>query len=220
MPAPAGGPRIRIFLLDDHEIVRRGIRELLEAESDLTVVGEASTAREAVARIPAVHPHVAVLDVRLPDGDGVSVCREVRATLPDVACLILTAFAGDETVRDAALAGAAGYLLKQIRGTELVHAVRTVATGRSLLDPRATARLTERLRPPEPAPTDPITRLSPQERSVLDLIGDGLTNRQIADRMYLTEKTVKNYVSRLLAKLGVPGRVPAALYARERRRDR
>ncbi|MDT7544448.1 MAG: hypothetical protein QOE99_558 [Actinomycetota bacterium] len=206
-------PTIRVFLLDDHEIVRRGVRELLEAESDIEVVGEAATAAEALARVPALHPDVAVLDVRLPDGDGVSVCRELRSDRPDLQCLMLTSFADDEALFDAIMAGAAGYVLKQIRGTDLVGAVRTVAAGGSLLDPRAAAAVMERMRTPRAA--DPLAALTEQERRILDLIGEGLTNRQIAERMFLAEKTVKNYVSNLLAKLGLQRRTQAAVLATE-----
>jgi DNA-binding NarL/FixJ family response regulator len=207
---------IRVFLLDDHEIVRRGVRELLEAEDDIEVVGEAGTAAEALARVPATHPDVAVLDVRLPDGDGVSVCRELRSNAPDLQCLMLTSFADDEALFDAILAGAAGYVLKQIRGTDLVGAVRTVAAGGSLLDPRAAAAVMERMRSPKT--TDPLAALTEQERRILDLIGEGLTNRQIGERMFLAEKTVKNYVSNLLAKLGLQRRTQVAVLAAEARR--
>jgi two-component system, NarL family, response regulator DevR len=205
-PAP-----IRVFLLDDHEIVRRGVRELLESDGDITVVGEASTAAEALARVPAVLPDVAVLDVRLPDGDGVTVCRELRDRLPDLACLMLTSFADDEALFDAIMAGAAGYVLKQVRGADILGAVRTVAAGGSLLDPRTTARVMERLRQHDDA-KDPLAALSEQERRVLDLIGEGLTNRQIGERLFLAEKTIKNYVSSLLAKLGMQRRTQAAAF--------
>jgi DNA-binding NarL/FixJ family response regulator len=208
-------PTIRVFLLDDHEIVRRGVRDLLEAESDIEVVGEASTAAEALARVPATKPDVAVLDVRLPDGDGVSVCRELRSDNPELQCLMLTSFADDEALFDAILAGAAGYVLKQIRGTDLVGAVRTVAAGGSLLDPRAAAAVMERMRTPKPA--DPLAGLTDQERRILDLIGEGLTNRQIGERMFLAEKTVKNYVSNLLSKLGLQRRTQAAVLSTEMR---
>ncbi|KWW98779.1 DNA-binding response regulator [Carbonactinospora thermoautotrophica] len=212
--------RIRVFLVDDHEIVRRGVRELLEGEPDMEVVGEASTAAEALARIPAAQPNVAVLDVRLPDSDGVTVCREIRSRLPEVACLMLTSFADDDALFDAIMAGAAGYVLKQIRGSDLVGAVRTVAAGQSLLDPRTTARVMERLRAEAERPPDPLAGLSEQERRVLELIGEGLTNRQIAERMFLAEKTVKNYVSNLLSKLGMRRRVQAAVFATELRQQR
>jgi DNA-binding NarL/FixJ family response regulator len=209
---------IRVFLLDDHEVVRRGVAELLGAEPDLEVVGEASTAVEALSRVPAVRPDVAVLDVRLPDGDGVTVCRELRSLFPDLRCLMLTSFADDEALFDAIMAGASGYVLKQIRGTDLVGAIRTVAGGQSLLDPRTTARVLERMRSAA-APKDPLAGLSEQERAVLELIGQGLTNREIGERMFLAEKTVKNYVSHLLAKLGLQRRTQAAILATEIRRD-
>jgi two-component system response regulator DevR len=202
---------IRVFLLDDHEVVRRGVRDLLESEGDISVVGEASTAAEAMARIPAVRPDVAVLDVRLPDGDGVTVCRELRSDFPDLACLMLTSFADDEALFDAIMAGAAGYVLKQVRGADILGAVRTVAAGGSLLDSRTTARVMERLRG-QAAEEDPLAVLSDQERRILDLIGEGLTNRQIGERMFLAEKTVKNYVSNLLAKLGMERRTQAAAF--------
>ena len=202
----------RIFLVDDHEIVRRGLRELLEAHEGFEVVGEAGTAEQAIARIPATHPDVAVVDLRLPDGNGVEVCREVRSTAPDVQCLIFTSFSDDEALFDAIMAGAAGYLLKQIRGHDLVDAIERVAAGQSLLDPAVTARVLERLRQP-PAPNDQLARLTDQERKILDLIAEGLTNRQIADRIFLAEKTVKNYVSNILAKLGMERRTEAAVFA-------
>ena len=217
---PAGRPRlrdnghmdqIRVFLLDDHEVVRRGVRDLLESEGDVVVVGEASTAAEAMARVPAVRPDVAVLDVRLPDGDGVSVCRDLRSQFPDLACLMLTSFADDEALFDSILAGASGYVLKQVRGADILGAVRTVAAGGSLLDPGTTARVMQRLRDQASA-TDPLAGLSEQERRVLELIGEGLTNRQIGERMFLAEKTVKNYVSNVLAKLGMERRTQAAAF--------
>jgi len=210
----------RVFLVDDHEIVRRGLRELLEGEDDLLVAGEAGTAEEALSRIPAARPDVAVLDVRLPDGDGVEVCREIRSTHPEVRCLMLTSFADDEALFSAILAGASGYVLKQVRGTDLVDAIRRVAQGQSLLDPTVTARVLERLRAPAP-PDEGLGSLTEQERRILDLIAEGLTNRQIGERMYLAEKTVKNYVSNVLMKLGMSRRSEAAAYAArlaERRR--
>jgi len=209
---------VRVFLLDDHEVVRRGVADLLEAEPDLTVVGEAATAAEALARVPAVRPDVAVLDVRLPDGDGVTVCRELRSQLPDLRCLMLTSFADDDALFDAIMAGASGYVLKQIRGTDLVGAVRTVASGQSLLDPRTTAAVLERMRTAAER-KGPVAELSEQERTVLALIGEGLTNREIGERMFLAEKTVKNYVSHLLAKLGMQRRTQAAILATELRRS-
>ncbi|WP_278191893.1 response regulator transcription factor [Streptomyces sp. TRM75563] len=208
----------RVFLLDDHEVVRRGIRDLLAAEQDLAVVGEASTADQALARGPALRPDVAVLDVRLPDGNGITVCRELRSRMPDLACLILTSFDDEDALLDAIMAGAAGYVLKQINGSDLVSAVRTVASGRSMLDPSTTARLMRSLRESEadsPPEDERLAVLSERERSVLDLIGEGLTNRQIAKRLYLSEKTVKNHISRLLGKLGVERRVQAAVIAAE-----
>ena len=208
---------MRVFLLDDHEVVRRGVADLLEAEPDLSVVGEASTAAEALARVPAVRPDVAVLDVRLPDGDGVTVCRELRSRMPDLRCLMLTSFDDDDALFDAIMAGASGYVLKQIRGTDLVGAVRTVAGGQSLLDPRTTAQVLERMRSAAEQ-KGPVAGLSEQERTVLALIGEGLTNREIGERMFLAEKTVKNYVSHLLAKLGMQRRTQAAILATELRR--
>jgi DNA-binding NarL/FixJ family response regulator len=207
-----GEGQIGVFLLDDHEIVRRGVRELLESEPDIRVVGEAGTAESALARIPALRPDVAVLDVRLPDGDGVTVCREIRSRMPEVACLMLTSFGQDDALFDAIMAGASGYVLKQIRGTDLVGAVRTVAAGRSLLDPEAASQVMRRMRE-QAARSDPLAGLTGQERRILELIGEGLTNRQIGERMYLAEKTVKNYVSGLFAKLGMERRTQAAAYA-------
>ena len=203
---------IRVFLLDDHEVVRRGVRELLEAEDDIEVVGEAGTAEQALARIPPTRPHVAVLDVRLPDGDGVSVCREIRSDHPDIQCLMLTSFSDDEVLFQAIMAGAAGYLLKQIKGTDIVDGVRRVARGESLLDPTVTKRVLDRLRKP-PEEDERLARLTPQERRILELIAEGLTNRQIADTIHLAEKTVKNYVSNLLSKLSMERRTQAAVYA-------
>jgi len=209
---PSGASRtIRVFLLDDHEIVRQGLRALLESQSDFEVVGEAATAAEALARIPPIGPDVAVLDVRLPDGDGVAVCREVRAASPEIQCLMLTSFADDEALFEAIMAGASGYVLKQIKGTDIVDAIRRVAAGESLLDPDATKRVLDRIRNP-PAEDERLATLTPQERRILELITDGLTNRQIAEEMFLAEKTVKNYVSNLLAKLGMERRTQAAVY--------
>src|SRR6202042_2182276 len=204
--------KIGVFLLDDHEIVRRGVRELLEAEPDIIVVGEAGTAESALARIPALKPDVAVLDVQLPDGDGVSVCRDIRSKMPEVACLMLTSFGDDEALFDAIMAGAAGYVLKRIRGTDLVSAVRTLAAGESMLDPEAASRVMKRMRD-QAAHSDPLTGLTAQEKRILELIGEGLTNRQIGERLFLAEKTVKNYVSALFAKLGMERRTQAAAYA-------
>jgi two-component system, NarL family, response regulator DevR len=201
----------RVFLLDDHEIVRRGLRELLEA-AGLEVVGEAGTAEEALRRVPAVSPDVAVLDVRLPDGDGVEVCRALRERNPSLPCLMLTSFSDDEALFDAIMAGASGYVLKQIKGDDLVDAIRRVAAGESLLDPVATARLLERLRRGGPD-DERLAQLTEQERRILELLAEGLTNRQIAEQMFLAEKTVKNYVSNLLAKMGMSRRTEAAVYA-------
>ncbi|GAA0921921.1 response regulator transcription factor [Nonomuraea longicatena] len=210
---------IKVFLVDDHEVVRRGVAALLEAEDDIEVIGEAGTAESAVARIPALRPDVAVLDVRLPDGSGVEVCREVRSRLPDLACLMLTSYADDDALFEAVMAGAAGYVLKQIHGSDLVGAVRTLAAGQSLLDPQTTSAMLARLREQASKP-DPLAALSEQERHILDLIGEGLTNRQIGERMFLAEKTVKNYVSNLLAKLDLRRRTQAAaLAARLRSKD-
>lgn len=201
----------RVFLLDDHEVVRRGLRDLLEAEDDLEVVGEAGTAEEAYGRIPATTPHVAILDMRLPDGDGIDVCREIRSKHPEIACIMLTSFADDDAVYAAILAGAAGYLLKQVRGHDLVEAIRRVASGESLLDPAVTTRVLERLRHKDD--DDPLAALTDQERTILELIAEGLTNRQIGERMFLAEKTVKNYVSNMFTKLGMSRRTEAAAYA-------
>ena len=203
---------ITVFLLDDHEVVRRGVRDLLEEEPDIEVVGEAGTAASALARIPALRPDVAVLDVKLPDGDGVSVCREIRSRVPEVRCLMLTSFDDNQALLDAVMAGAAGYVIKQIRGSDLVGAVRTVAAGQSMLDPQAASQLMARLRD-RTAKADPLAALTGQERRILELIGEGLTNRQIGERMFLAEKTVKNYTSALFVKLGMSRRTQAAAYA-------
>ncbi|MFE7506592.1 response regulator [Promicromonospora sp. NPDC057488] len=204
---------VRVFLVDDHEVVRRGVADLLESEPGVRVVGEAGTAREALARVPAAEPDVVVLDVRLPDGDGVTVCRELRSRMPDLACLMLTSFADDEALYDAILAGAAGYVLKQVRGTDLVEAVLTVAAGGSMLDPRAAARVMQRLRAEAQNEPDPLAQLTDQERRILGLIGHGMTNRQIGSELFLAEKTVKNYVSSIFAKLGLERRAQAAVLA-------
>ena len=205
------GMATRVFLLDDHEVVRRGVRELLEAEGDLEVVGEAGTVEEAYARIPATSPDVAVLDVRLPDGNGIEACREIRSRNPEIRCIMLTSFADDEAVYAAIMAGAAGYVLKQVRGTDLVDGIRRVAAGDSLLDPSVTTRVLERLRHRDDG--DQLASLTEQERTILGLIAEGLTNRQIGERMFLAEKTVKNYVSNMFAKLGMSRRTEAAAYA-------
>ncbi|MFR0358815.1 response regulator [Streptomyces sediminimaris] len=205
--------KIRVFLLDDHEVVRRGVHELLSAEDDIEVVGEAGTAAEALVRIPAIRPDVAVLDVRLPDGSGVEVCRDIRSRDESVQCLMLTSYADDEALFDAIMAGASGYALKAIRGAELLAAVRDVAAGKSLLDPVATARVLERLREGGgPRQDDRLARLTEQEHRILGLVGEGLTNRQIGERLHLAEKTIKNYVSTLLSKLGMQRRSQAAAY--------
>jgi len=209
---------IRVFLLDDHEIVRDGVRALLSEAGGIEVVGEAGTAAEARARIPPTQPDVAILDVQLPDGSGVEVCRDVRAALPELQCLMLTSFADDEALFEAIMAGAAGYLLKQVRGTDIVDAVRRVAEGQSLLDPTLTKRVLDRMREP-PAEDERLARLTGQERKILALIAEGLTNRQIAERMFLAEKTVKNYVSNLLAKLGMERRTQAAVFGADVLRD-
>jgi len=210
---------ISVFLLDDHEIVRRGLADLLEAEDDIVVVGEAATAAQALTQVPALLPDVAVLDVRLPDGDGVSVCRELRSSVTSApACLMLTSHSDDEALFGAIMAGASGYLLKQVSGVDLVGAIRTVAAGGSLLDPTAATAVLERMRRGW-MPDDPrYATLSPQERRILDHIADGRTNRQIGAEMHLAEKTVKNYVSSLLHKLGVTRRTEAAVFATELRR--
>lgn len=203
---------IRVFLLDDHEVVRRGVADLLGMEDDIEIVGEAATAAEAVSRILATEPDVAILDVQLPDGSGVEVCREVRSALPDVACLMLTSFAEDEALFEAIMAGASGFVLKQVKGSDLLDSVRRVAAGESLLDPHVTARVLDRIRraPEEDAR---LKGLTPQERRILALLAEGMTNRQIAAEMFLAEKTVKNYVSNLLSKMGMSRRTEAAVYA-------
>lgn len=203
--------QIRVFLLDDHELVRRGLADLLDVELDLEVVGEASSVAEAMARIPAAQPNVAVLDVRLPDGSGVEVCRDIRSQMPDVRCLMLTSFSDDEALFDAIMAGASGYVLKEIRGNDLVDAIRQVAAGQSLLDPSLTQKVMEKLRRGNEQ-DERLAALSDQELRILELIGEGMTNRQIGEEMHLAEKTVKNYVSSLLAKLGMERRTQAAAF--------
>jgi DNA-binding NarL/FixJ family response regulator len=212
---PGSDNPIRVFLLDDHEVVRRGVHDLLDDEPDITVVGEAGTVEQALVRVPALRPRVAVLDVRLPDGDGVTVCRELRSRMPDLACLMLTSFDDEEALLDSIMAGASGYVLKQIQGSDLVSAVRTVAGGQSLLDPSAATKLMARLRSGQQKEEelDALPGLTDREREILALIGAGLTNRQIGQRLYLAEKTVKNHISRLLAKLGVERRIQAAVIA-------
>jgi DNA-binding NarL/FixJ family response regulator len=203
---------VRVFLLDDHELVREGIRTLLESDEDIEVVGEAGTAAEALTRIPLAKPDVAILDVRLEEGDGIEVCREVRSSTPDMACLILTSFADDEALYASVMAGASGFLLKQIKARDLIEDVKKVAAGESLMDPRAVARVVERIA--NPPPGNPLLEsLSPQEHRVLDLIAEGQTNKQIAESMFLAEHTVKNYITGLLRKLKMASRTEAAIYA-------
>jgi DNA-binding NarL/FixJ family response regulator len=211
VPMPRGG-KVGVFLVDDHEIFRRGIRALLDSEPDIEVVGEAETAAAALARMPALRPDVAVLDVRLPDGDGITVCREICSALPQTACLMLTAYGDDQALLGAIMAGAAGYVSKQTAGTDLVRVLRRVASGESVLDPDASRRIMTRLRQ-RSVGVDPVAALSDQEKRVLELIGQGMTNRQIAEHMFLAEKTVKNYVSSLLTKLGMQRRTQAAAFA-------
>ncbi len=210
---------VKVFLVDDHEVVRRGLIDLLGADPELDVVGEAGSVSEAMAKIPAARPDVAVLDVRLPDGNGIELCRDLLSRMPDLRCLILTSYTSDEAMLDAILAGASGYVVKDIKGMELARAVKDVGAGRSLLDNRAAAALMTKLRGAADEP-DPLSGLTEQERTLLGLLGEGLTNKQIADRMFLAEKTVKNYVSRLLAKLGMERRTQAAVFATELKRPR
>jgi len=208
----AAPPVIRVFLLDDHELVRRGIKELLESEGDIVVVGESGSAQEATRRIPALHPDVTILDGRLPDGSGIDVCRDIRSIDPSIKALILTSYDDDDALFAAIMAGAAGYLLKQVRGNDFVDTVRRVAAGQSTLDPAMTAQVLERVRNGPPKDRE-LEGLTAQEQRILELIGEGLTNRQIAERMFLAEKTVKNYVSSMLAKLGLSSRTQAAIFA-------
>jgi DNA-binding NarL/FixJ family response regulator len=215
---------INVFLLDDHEVVRAGLRDLLEgADESIAVVGEASSAEEALARIAAVHPDVAILDVRLGEGetDGIAVCREIRSAHPEIACLVLTSFPDDEALFAAIMAGAAGYLLKEVRGRDIVGSVKRAARGESLLDPALTQKLIDRMRTGDPG-NERLDRLTTRERRVLDLVAEGKTNREIGAELYLAEKTVKNYVSNILSKLGMQRRTEAAVFAarladRERR---
>ncbi|MCH9642148.1 MAG: response regulator transcription factor [Actinomycetia bacterium] len=202
---------VKVFLVDDHEVVRRGLIDLLSADDDLEVVGEAGSVSQALARIPALQPDVAVLDVRLPDGNGIELCRDLLSMLPDLRCLMLTSFTSDEAMLDAILAGASGFVIKDIKGMELAAAIKEVGAGRSLLDNRAAAALMTKLRQ-DADHADPLSALSDQERVLLNLLGEGLTNKQISERMFLAEKTVKNYVSRLLAKLGMERRTQAAVF--------
>lgn len=203
---------VTVFLVDDHEVVRRGLIDLLSADLEINVIGEAGTVARAMAQIPALQPDVAVLDVRLPDGNGIELCRDLLSRLPNLRCLMLTSFTSDEAMLDAILAGASGYVIKDIKGMELAQAIRDVGAGRSLLDNRAAAALMSKLRG-DADRADPLAALTDQERVLLDLLGEGLTNKQIADRMFLAEKTVKNYVSRLLAKLGMQRRTQAAVFS-------
>jgi DNA-binding NarL/FixJ family response regulator len=212
VPADTASRAIRVYLLDDHEIVRRGIRELLEGEGDIVVVGESASAQEAARRIPALHPDVAILDGRLPDGSGIDVCRQVRSVDPGIKGLILTSFDDDDALFAAIMAGASGYLLKQVGGTDFLHAVRRVAAGQSMLDPAMTAQVLDRIRN-GPREDPELGVLTPQERRILELVAEGLTNREVARRMYLSEKTVKNYVSSVLGKLGLTSRTQAAVFA-------
>ena len=210
----SGWTVLTVFLTDDHEVVRLGVSDLLNGADGIKVIGEASTVAQTLARLPALHPDVAVLDVRLPDGNGIELCRELRSRFPDLQCLMLTSFTEEKAMLDAFLAGASGYVVKDITGVDLVMAVRTIGSGRSLLDPRAVAALMSRLQSGGPAP-GPLSALTEKERATLELIGQGLTNRQIAARMFVAEKTVKNYVSHLLAKLGMSSRTQAAVLSTE-----
>lgn len=203
---------VRVFLLDDHEMVRAGLRHLLESSGQIEVVGEAGTAAAALSQIPALRPDVALLDGRLPDGSGVEVCRDLRSILPGMRAIILTSYDDDEALFSAIMAGAAGYVLKQVSGGDLVEAVVHVASGGSLLDPAVTCRVLERLREGAPSEPEELRRLTGQERRILDLVAEGLTNRQIGERLFLAEKTVKNYMSSVLAKLGLERRTQAAVY--------
>lgn len=209
---------IRIFLVDDHELVRRGVADVLERETGLTVVGEAGTVRDAIARVDATRPDIVVLDMRLPDGTGVDACREIRSRHPHIPCIMLTAFDDEVALEEAVLAGASGWLLKDIRGAGLADAIRRVASGRQLIAAELRRRAGERLMQRQSAARDDDVQLTLRERQILDLIAEGMTNRQIGDRLGLAEKTVKNYVSGLLEKLGFERRTQAAVYGAERRR--
>ncbi|HEY6426035.1 MAG TPA: response regulator transcription factor [Acidimicrobiales bacterium] len=207
---------IRVFLLDDHELVREGIRSLLESDPDIEVVGEAATGAEAVTRVPLANPDVAILDVRLEEGNGIEVCRELRSANAELTCLMLTSFADDDALYASVMAGAAGYVLKQIKARDLIEDVKKVANGESLMDPRAVARVVERIsNPPKTDPT--MDSLSPQERRILEHISEGMTNKQIAESMFLAEHTIKNYVTGLLRKLKMSSRTEAAIYATKRK---
>jgi two-component system, NarL family, response regulator DevR len=203
---------VRVFLVDDHEVVRRGLVDLLGSDPELEVIGEAGSVREAMVKIPALQPDVAVLDVRLPDGNGIELCRDLLSDLPDLRCLMLTSYTSDEAMLDAILAGASGFVVKDIKGMALAQAIKDIGAGKSLLDNRAAAALMAKLRGAAER-KNPLSGLSDQERRLLGLLGEGLTNKQIAARMFLAEKTVKNYVSRLLAKLGMERRTQAAVFA-------
>jgi len=203
---------IRVFLLDDHELVREGIRSLFDGDEDIEIVGEAGTAAKAMVMIPLTKPDVAILDVRLEDGNGIEVCREMRSVMPELACLMLTSYADDEALYASVMAGAAGYVLKQVKARDLIGDVKKVASGASLIDPKTVARVVERISNPPKAHPE-LETLSPQQKRILDLIAEGLTNRQIADAMFLSEKTVKNYITGLLAKLRMNSRTEAAIYA-------
>lgn len=210
---------VRVMLVDDHEIVRRGIADLIGTADDVEVVGEASGVAEALARIPQVKPDVAVLDVRMPDGNGIELCRDLKSQLPELNCLMLTSYADDDALFDAIMAGASGFVLKQVLGLDLINAIRTIGAGGSLLDPRTTAALMNRIRH-ERETQNPLNQLTEQERAVFDLIGEGLTNRQIGERLFLAEKTIKNYVSHLLSKLGMQRRTQAAVLGAELRKSK
>ncbi len=210
---------VRVMLVDDHEIVRRGIADLIGTAEDMEVVGEASGVAEALARVPQVKPDVAVLDVRMPDGNGIELCRDLKSQLPELNCLMLTSYADDDALFDAIMAGASGFVLKQVLGLDLINAIRTVGAGGSLLDPKTTAALMNRIRQ-ERETQNPLNQLTEQERAVFDLIGEGLTNRQIGERLFLAEKTIKNYVSHLLSKLGMQRRTQAAVLAAELRKGK
>lgn len=204
--------KVRVFLLDDHEVVRRGLKDLLESDGSIEVVGEAATVAQALARIPAVRPDVAVLDARLPDGSGIEVCRQVRSSDPSIRAIILTSYDDDDALFAAIMAGAAGYILKQVSGDDLLAAVHKVAQGAALLDPQVTERVMSRLRQGDKDEPEELKRLSPQERRILDLVAEGLTNRQIGEQLFLAEKTVKNYMSSILSKLGLERRTQAAVF--------
>jgi two-component system response regulator DevR len=209
---------VSVFLVDDHEVVRRGLIDLLGTDPELDVVGEAGSVADAMAKIPTARPDVAVLDVQLPDGNGIELCRDLLSSMADLRCLMLTSFTSDEAMLDAILAGASGYVVKDIKGMDLVRAIKDVGAGRSLLDSRAAAALMTKLRGQDQR-VDPLSGLTSQERTLLSLLSEGLTNKQIADKMFLAEKTVKNYVSRLLSKLRMKSRTQAAVFATKMQRS-